>query len=134
MIDNLKICLSCEHLQRGCQGPCACTLDGREIKAHAAEGACPINRFSGEPRSFLHALIGIAKAVLRVDQADKQTIAARRVICRGCPESVTSLGGVLATCRICGCALALKTTLKGESCPQGKWPAVDDKGKASNGR
>ena len=49
---NLKTCVSCQNRQRQCQGPCACTVDGRDIKDHAKSGECPDGRFptGNEPK------------------------------------------------------------------------------------
>jgi hypothetical protein len=47
------LCARCPHSQRGCQGPCACTVDGRDILEHAAEGYCPLGRYKLGPGDVL---------------------------------------------------------------------------------
>lgn len=42
---NLAICLVCPRRQTACNGPCACTVDGRDILEHARSGDCPDSRF-----------------------------------------------------------------------------------------
>ena len=39
---NLAMCAACKHGQSACHGPCACTLDGRQMWDHAKAGDCPI--------------------------------------------------------------------------------------------
>jgi rRNA maturation endonuclease Nob1 len=41
-------------------------------------------------------------------------------ICKGCDR----LFAPTKTCKECGCFMAMKTWLKGASCPLGKWDAV----------
>jgi hypothetical protein len=41
----LTLCVRCEHRQRTCDGPCPCTLDGRDILDHARERYCPAGRY-----------------------------------------------------------------------------------------
>lgn len=43
----------------------------------------------------------------------------RLKICSTCPQKTT-----LNRCRACGCFLGLKTSLKTEKCPIGKWEQV----------
>jgi hypothetical protein len=38
-------CHRCPDRQRPCDGPCACTIDGRDIRDHAAERYCPAGRY-----------------------------------------------------------------------------------------
>jgi hypothetical protein len=41
----LATCHRCPDRQRNCHGPCACTLDGRDILEHARERYCPAGRY-----------------------------------------------------------------------------------------
>lgn len=43
---NGHICIKCAFRQQVCRGPCACTVDGRDILDHAAKGDCPKGHFS----------------------------------------------------------------------------------------
>jgi hypothetical protein len=38
-------CPTCPHSARGCAGPCACLIDGKDISVHKAVGYCPDGRF-----------------------------------------------------------------------------------------
>lgn len=53
----------------------------------------------------------------RQPRSDRQLIESRLSICNGCP----AFNKRLAKCKHCGCFMKLKTTLKGASCPIGKW-------------
>lgn len=44
-------------------------------------------------------------------------VGARRLVCGACPENEVSSG----QCRACTCLIRLKTLLKTETCPQGRW-------------
>lgn len=78
-------------------------------------------------------IVGLSKAALHVNMADKLTIAARRDICRVCEfaemrktgEGKTGLTS-FSRCEKCGCFIAPKTTLSGEKCPIGKWLTATD--------
>lgn len=39
---NISCCLRCQNRQKVCKGPCACTLDGKDIVAHAKAADCPL--------------------------------------------------------------------------------------------
>lgn len=113
---RLHVCHRCEyHNKRG-----ICLLDNRDIREQCEQGTCPVGKFEGVSRDYLRGAIGIAKWAAGQDQADKKTIAKRRVICRGCPAAKLVLG-VLAQCGECKCVLMAKTSLRDQKCPQGKW-------------
>lgn len=125
---NITACMRCEHC---CHGPCPCPCRadraGRDMQELARSGGCPLGRHANVPatapeheRSVLRGMIGIAQAVTHAGRADDAVIARRRVICRGCPESIPSAIGA-AKCRRCGCQLWAKTTLSAQRCPLGKW-------------
>ena len=40
-------CSRCPHSARNCRGPCACTVDGKDIREHAESGYCPKGYFTG---------------------------------------------------------------------------------------
>jgi hypothetical protein len=49
--------------------------------------------------------------------ASLPTVGARRLICGSCKENDVDSG----QCRACTCLIRLKTLLKTETCPQGRW-------------
>lgn len=71
--------------------------------------------------------VGLTKAVIGLEQAPLPIIEERRGICRGCEHAKPCplLPARKCTCSKCGCVLKAKTTLAGESCPIGKWAAVE---------
>jgi hypothetical protein len=68
--------------------------------------------------------IAAKNAVTGKDQYVSEEIQKERQnICNRCPKRVAALN----QCGVCKCFLSLKTTLKQESCPEGKWSKVEDK-------
>lgn len=65
---NLRICHKCQFRQRGCQGPCVCTVDGRDIIEHATSGQCPKGYFDGVPQIPLHQPASAALSAIPRDQ------------------------------------------------------------------
>lgn len=53
----------------------------------------------------------------------------RRSRCAGCEENTRTLW---PQCRKCACALEPKTLLSSESCPLGRWSALDNSPNQSN--
>lgn len=49
---RITLCHSCEHGNRDgrCNGPCPCTIDGRNIIDHARSGDCPKGYYTGTPQ------------------------------------------------------------------------------------
>ena len=83
-------------------------------------------------RNCLKGAVGLAKAALGIDAAPPAAVAERRDACRGCdrasrnpsPRHVAARGlTTLSRCAECGCFIAAKTQLAGETCPLGKWTA-----------
>lgn len=60
-------------------------------------------------------IVGLAKAVIGIDATPRHQRQARQSTCKGCPDRRG------AVCGLCGCVLAAKVRLKGETCPVGKW-------------
>ena len=65
------------------------------------------------------ALVRVAKAAvsgeeIKVDKTQKEE---RHLICKGCIHYHDPAD----RCKLCGCVMSVKTTLKTESCPAGKW-------------
>jgi len=84
----------------------------------------------GGTKKIVHGAIGLAKAALHVELADAKVIAERREICRQCDHSEKRLFAnrvLISRCRVCGCFIAAKTSLKSESCPLSppKWGPAD---------
>lgn len=65
---------------------------------------------------------GIAKAMLGIDKAAPEVVAARKATCLGC-EHVRIAGGIIDQCALCGCAIRFKILIAREKCPADKWPA-----------
>jgi hypothetical protein len=42
------ICHRCEHRQKGCAGPCACTINGKDIIENANARECPKGKFPAD--------------------------------------------------------------------------------------
>lgn len=85
-------------------------------------------------RRVIHGLVGSAKALLQMDKADSDLILHRRIICNVCPHAMPCKGNPDEACwcgklwtglagheKTCGCNIRLKTRLRSEACPQGKW-------------
>ena len=74
---------------------------------------------------------GLAMAALGIGRAEPEIIAQRRDACRTCdratrnpsPRYVAAMGlTTLSRCQECGCFIAAKSMIAGETCPLGKWP------------
>jgi hypothetical protein len=103
-------------MERG--GCCAKAVHGVRITI----GVCGICE-QREPRdgtglvALIKAAPKVAAALVRTE--DPALAEKRLAICKGCEHWDGN------RCRKCGCFTALKVRLKSESCPVGKWPAVD---------
>lgn len=64
---------------------------------------------------------GLLKSELGIDQAEPQVVDKRKSICLNCPEKYYNFGVCDEELGGCGCFLASKVTIKGESCPEGHW-------------
>ena len=42
---NIATCQTCPRRAKGCNGPCACTIDGRDIIEHARANYCPERKY-----------------------------------------------------------------------------------------
>jgi len=67
--------------------------------------------------NLAHGILGVSKAVLKIDQLNSIGISNRRDICSKCDKNN---GGI---CSICHCIISLKTTIKSEMCADtpAKW-------------
>jgi hypothetical protein len=45
-MNNVLVCAKCDSRQKKCSGPCACLIDGRDIRDHAESGYCPKGYFA----------------------------------------------------------------------------------------
>lgn len=77
---------------------------------------------------ILRGAASLARAAIGLDRASAELQLARAAACESCEH----LRGAwpLAQCRLCGCLVAVKRRLAGETCPAGRWPsppaAVDE--------
>lgn len=118
---NIHVCHRCDLRQKECAGPCACTVDGRDIIEHVEAGDCPEGKFSAQPtRNITEGIKGLALALTGLGGASDETIRERTEICGKCPHAVMVMG-VLQQCSICGCATWAKIRNEGEKCPDGRW-------------
>ena len=111
---SLGGCAVCRHANKSPTDP--------GILSQLADEGEQLRRLS-DP-SFLqrlaHGAIGLGKAMIGVDRAGDETIAARRQTCAGCDQS-TVLAGVANSCKACGCFWSAKILTNGERCPLKKW-------------
>lgn len=73
---------------------------------------------------------GITQSILHINRAKEPEIKRRLEICRECSEATKNLSKAFeknkglttkSRCQVCGCFIWLKTSLRSESCPLGKW-------------
>ena len=64
---------------------------------------------------------GLLKSELGIDQAEQEVVDKRKSICLNCPEGIYNFGVCDEERGGCGCFLASKVTIEGESCPKGHW-------------
>jgi hypothetical protein len=84
-------------------------------------GCCNEKNKTGVAR-IVHGAAGLTKAVVGIDRAPADAIAARRAICRRCDRATRHRDGVrVLRCLECACWIKPKTALAGEKCPLGKW-------------
>jgi hypothetical protein len=51
IVELLHVCHLCKDRKKNCNGPCACTVDGRDIIDHAKAGDCPKDYFRNAPKT-----------------------------------------------------------------------------------
>jgi len=54
--------------------------------------------------------------------AIQQTVATRLALCNECPSLVKAV----QVCKECGCFMPAKVWITGQSCPIGKWTAIEE--------
>ena len=54
--------------------------------------------------------------------AIQQTVATRLALCNECPRLVKAV----QVCKECGCFMPAKVWISGQSCPLGKWTAIEE--------
>jgi hypothetical protein len=65
---------------------------------------------------------GVFRAAIGIGKAHGEEVSARRTICRECDKAEPCLRAIeKCKCSECGCLLRIKTSLKSEKCPIGKW-------------
>lgn len=128
------ICFNCIHNERhqakregrAMVGECKCLRSGMDVLEHQSSGKCPEGFFNGQPmpvRRVVEGAVKAAAAIVGVDAASPEVIAARTETCRTCEHS-RFINGTLRKCNVCGCSIRLKVQMKSEACPQGKWGAA----------
>ena len=60
--------------------------------------------------------LGLLQAAARVNQAGKELVTVRGMICGGCEHRKLSL-----LCSKCGCLIPVKVKIWSEECPERKW-------------
>lgn len=87
----LQICLRCDRRQRPCAGRCICTIGGRDIREHAGEGDCPLEKFPATGAGDLLAKLlywtwvgPLAKRIIRETATARQWCAADGVDASKC--------------------------------------------------
>ena len=77
-----------------------------------------------------HGAAGLLKSAIGIDRAADEIIGSRLEICGGCPENQPCVAGrccgrlfdvLKPSSRTCGCVIANKVKLAGESCPMSRW-------------
>jgi hypothetical protein len=76
---------------------------------------------SGLLKRLAKGVPGLLKSELGIDQADQNTVARRKSVCVNCPDGIYDFGVCSEERGGCGCFLASKVTIEGESCPKGHW-------------
>ncbi len=74
--------------------------------------------------TIIGGVIGVTKAVMRIERPDDAIIESRRVHCRACEHAnkCPHAPSKVCVCRKCNCLIKAKTAVAGESCPAGRWP------------
>ena len=68
-------------------------------------------------KRWINGGLGIIKSELGINAATEETYQHRKSICLDCPSKDYDFG----VCNACGCFLAAKLTIRGESCPNKYW-------------
>jgi len=78
-------------------------------------------------KKLARGVVGLTKAALNINVAPDDVIEQRRATCRACEFASPCTSNPLrfCTCTACGCVLKAKTKIASESCPKGKWLAVE---------
>ena len=85
------------------------------------EGIIEKGRKTGLMRKLAKGVPGLLKSELGLDRADQETMDKRQAICEKCPDGIYDFGVCSEERGGCGCFLASKVTINGESCPKGHW-------------
>jgi hypothetical protein len=76
---------------------------------------------SARVSNLVRGAVGVAKAAMGIGAASPQDYQARWAICMACDQHDAG------RCRTCGCFTGAKVRVAQESCPVGKWVAVEPK-------
>ena len=99
----------------------------REDPEESQEGGCSScaenakKKKAGMLKRLAKGVPGLLKSELGIDQAELAVVEKRKSICLDCPEGIYNFGVCDEDRGGCGCFLASKVTIEGESCPKGHW-------------
>lgn len=54
--------------------------------------------------------------------ADPEIVNARKLLCNSCENKGSTFG--VEVCKLCGCVIAAKSTIRSAECPIGKWKEI----------
>jgi hypothetical protein len=92
------------------EGGCSSCAEKRQKKTKA-----------GLMKKLAKGVPGLLKSELGIDKAEPREIDRRTSICLNCPDGIYEFGVCSEERGGCGCFLASKVTIEGESCPKGHW-------------
>ncbi len=112
--------LNGEKIDSGCS-----SCEKRRQAMEKAKAEAEASEQGSSKRSLLGRLAkgvpGLLKSELGIDQAEPALVDKRKSICLNCPEGIYNFGVCDEERGGCGCFLASKVTIEGESCPKGHW-------------
>lgn len=101
---------------------------GLESPGEKPEGGCSScsekrkqKNKAGLMKKLARGVPGLLKSELGIDRAEAREIDRRTSICLNCPDGIYEFGVCSEERGGCGCFLASKVTIEGESCPKGHW-------------
>ena len=94
---------------------------GAPIKHSSGCGDCSKSNNTGFFRRLARGVPGLLKSELGIGMAPDEVVERRKELCLACEHHD------FGVCNECGCYLKAKTAIASESCPIGKWVAVEVK-------
>ena len=98
--------------------------EAQDRKGNTGCSSCAQNqerKKAGMLKRLAKGVPGLLKSELGIDQAEPALVDKRKSICLNCPEGIYNFGVCDEERGGCGCFLASKVTIEGESCPKGHW-------------